>query len=305
MNILVVGGTGLIGSHITKNLLENGHSVTIATRGARADAFGGRVGRVVFDRQNPQQIAAALAGKVYDVVYDTQAYSSNEVKYLLDAAKCSRYIEVSTVSVYAPNFKLGQPEGDFDPLKHPLKWCNRTDFDYGEIKRQAECAMYQAYGHIPSVAVRLPFVVGTDDDTRRLHFYVKNILARKPMFIDNMDARLSFILSCEAGRFIAWLADRDICGPVNAGSRGEVSLAEIIAYVEGKTGIKAVLCDDGEKGAYNGCPSYGMDLSRVGTVAPTEACHSGLDPESGFSFSRTCDWMPALLDQLIQSERNV
>ena len=288
MNILVVGGTGLIGSHITKSLVSRGHSVTIATRGQRDDGFGSQVARIQFDRLNAAEIANALCGRFYDVVVDTQAYSSNEIKYLLDVAKCSRYIEVSTVSVYAPNFTLLQREEDFDPLTHPLKWCSRTDFGYDEIKRQAECAMYQNYGHIPAVAVRLPYVVGIDDDTRRLHFYVKNILARTPMHIDNMDARLSFIRSCEAGQFIARLADKDFCGPVNAASHGDISLAEIIGYVEKKTGIQAILSGTGEKGTYNGCPSYSMLLDKA-----------------GFSFSHVNDWMYDLLDDLILELTNV
>ena len=288
MNILVVGGTGLVGSHITKSLLQNGHSVTIATRGKRDDTFGNAVSRIFFDRVNPQSIKTALDGKFYDVVFDTQAYSSNEIKYLLDAVKCGRYIEVSTVSVYAPSIGLRMREEEFDPYTYPLKWCSRTDFAYDEIKRQAECTMFQAYGNISSAAVRLPFVVGPDDDTKRLHFYVKNILAQTPMHIDNMDARLTFIRSCEAGQFIAWLADKDICGPVNAGSCGDVSLAEIIAYVENKTGISAILHAAGEKGAYNGCPSFSVDLKKT-----------------GFPFSNVNHWMPTLLDQLIEGERSV
>ena len=284
MKILVVGGTGLVGSHITRNLLELGHDVTIATRGKRNDGFGSQVSRITFDRLNPQEISAALADKLYDVIYDTQAYSSNEIKYLLDYARCKRYIEVSTVSVYAPDFSLNLPEENFDPTTYPLNWCGRKDFPYDEIKRQAECAMFQTYSHIPSVAVRLPFVIGTDDDTRRLHFYVEHILSQKPMHINNLDAELSFVRSDEAGRFIAWLADKDICGPVNAGSRGTITLAEITAYVERKTGISAILQDDGDNGAYNHCPSFSMSLDKT-----------------GFEFSSIKDWIYDLLDELIRN----
>ena len=284
MKILVVGGTGLVGSHITRQLLKLGHDVTIATRGARSDGFGDQISRVFFDRLNPQEISAALEGTFFDVIFDTQAYSSDEIKFLLDYANCNRYIEVSTVAVYAPEFGLNLREQDFDPSTHPLKWCSRSDFPYDEIKRQAECAMYQTYKHIPSAAVRLPFVIGTDDDSRRLHFYVEQILGQKPMNIDNLNEELSFIRSDEAGRFIAWLADKDICGPVNAASRGTISLAEIIAYVEMKTGISAILSKDGDQGAYNGSPGHKMVLDKC-----------------DFDFPNTKDWIFDLLDEIISN----
>jgi len=288
MEILVLGGTGLIGSHITKNLLQDGHIVTIATRGKRDDSFGDSVRRISLDRTSATSISDALADEVFDVVYDTQAYSSNEIKYLLDSVKCERYIEVSTLSVYYPDIKMLMKEEEFDPYTYPLKWCNRIDDNYIEIKRQAECAIFQAYANTPSVAVRIPFVLGLDDDTRRLHFYLSHIFEQKPMNIDNLDANLSFIRSCEAGKFLAWLADKDFCGPVNAGSVGNISLTEIIAYIENKTGIRAIVSEDGEKAPYNGCPSFSLVLNRIHRQTHND----------GFIFSNLKDWIFNLIDEL-------
>jgi len=272
MKVLVVGGTGLIGKYITENLRQSGHDVTIATRKSG----------LILDRTSEESIKSALKGKSYDIVYDTQAYSSNEIKILLDNVNCSRYIEVSTVSVYAPNFKLQQQENDVDPYTYPLKWCNRSDFAYDEIKRQAECAMFQAYGHIPSVAVRIPFVLGMDDNTRRLHFYVENILAGKPMNINNLDAEMSFIRASEAGQFLAWLAGKEVTGAVNASSIGTITLAEVIKYVENKTGRRAIISEDGENAPYNYCPSFSLATEKA-----------------GFKFSHLHDWIYSLLDELI------
>ena len=50
MNILVVGGTRLIGKHLVLNLLRNEHVVTIATRGKTKDNYGAKVNRICFDR---------------------------------------------------------------------------------------------------------------------------------------------------------------------------------------------------------------------------------------------------------------
>lgn len=284
MKILVVGGTRFIGVHLVKRLLADGHEVTIATRGTAKDEFGNAVSRVILERTDADSISRALDGMFYDVVYDSQAYSPNEVKYLLDAAACERYIEISTLSVY-PNFKIALHESVFDAVCHPLKWCSRDDFSYDEIKRQAECAIFQAYKHIPSVAVRFPLVIGEDDYTKRLYFYVEHIAKSMPMHVDNMHTKMEFIMSCEAGKFLAWLADKSFCGSINAANRGNMSLEEIIGYVENRSGVKAVLSEVGEKAAFNGFPDYGLDLSRAAGI--------------GYEFPNLDDQMHNLLNKYI------
>lgn len=62
MNILVIGGTRFFGIHMVKELLENGHDVTIATRGKTPDTFGGKVQRIVLERTNEESVRAALEG---------------------------------------------------------------------------------------------------------------------------------------------------------------------------------------------------------------------------------------------------
>jgi len=269
VNILVIGGTQFIGVHLVKQLLASGHEVTIATRGRAKDIFGKAVNRLTIERTDSERISYALSGKFYDVVYDSQAYSSNEIKYLLDAVTCGKYIETSTVSVYYPNFKPKLSESDFDPRRYPLKWCSRNDFGYDEIKRQAECAMFQAYSHISCVAVRFPLVIGEDDYTGRLYFYVEHIVKSMPMCIDNLNAKMEFVMSCEAGKFLAWLADKNFCGSINAANYGSISLAEIIKYVESKCGTNAIISDNGTQAPFNGFPDYGLNLEEAGRIGYT------------------------------------
>jgi nucleoside-diphosphate-sugar epimerase len=290
MKILVVGGTRFIGVHLVKNLLAEGHEVTIATRGRTEDMFGGSVDRLILERTDAESISRVLGGKSYDVVYDSQAFSSNEIKYLLDAVMCGKYIETSTVSVYYPNFKPAMVETDFDPYSYPMKWCTRNDFGYDEIKRQAECAMFQAYGHIPCIAVRFPLVIGEDDYTKRLYFYVEHIIKSKPMFIDNLNAEMAFILSDEAGRFLAWLADKDFCGSINAANNGSMSLAEIIKYVKNKADTNAIICESGEQSPLNGFVTYGLNLEKAERI--------------GYTFPDLAVQMYTLLDKYINTASN-
>ena len=207
------------------------------------------------------------------------------MKCLLDTLKCDKYVMTSTVSVYE-NYIIDMSETDFAPEKHPLKWCWRADDTYNEVKRQAECALYQVYSDIQSVAVRFPFVVGDDDYTKRLHFYVEHIAKSIPMNVDNLEEQMSFITSDEAGRFLATFANNDFLGKINASSRGTITIGEFIRYIEDKTGNKAIISDKGDAAPYNGAKTHSMVLDKA----------KGL----GFEFSTVDSWIYGLLDRLIE-----
>jgi len=101
---LVLGGTKFMGVHLVNKLLSAGHDVTIATRGKTPDSFGGKVKRMIIDRQDPASLYSAFKDKYYDVTVDNIAYSSNEVKFLLDSLQTKKYVLTSTASVYSSHF---------------------------------------------------------------------------------------------------------------------------------------------------------------------------------------------------------
>lgn len=286
MRILVLGGTRFFGIHTVEELIRQGHDVTIATRQTKQDKFGDAVKRIQVERTDPASMKETFKGKKFDVVYDKIAYCSNDIKYAMEAIDCDKYIYMSSTSVYEPK-KLNTKEEDFDGVNRNFVWCGRFDFPYEEIKRQAECALWQEYSDKNWIAVRYPFAIGQDDYTERLMFYVRNTMQSVPMKIDNIDCQMSYIRSDEAGKFMAFLADKDIKGAINGSAHGTISLREIISYVEEKTGTKAILSDEGEEAPYNGEPDYSINTDKA------EA--------SGFQFSNLKDWIYDLLDHYIES----
>ena len=299
MNILVLGGTRFFGIHMVNALLEAGHEVTLATRGNAKDSFGDRVKRVIVERTSDESMKQAFQGKHYDVVIDKLAYCSNDLKIAMDNIDCDRYIHMSSTAVYAPK-KPNTVEEDFDGRERPVIWCGRADFPYDEIKRQAEYALWQEYPDRNWLAVRYPVVLGKDDYTERLKFYVDHVINSIPMYIDNIDYQMSYIRSDEAGRFMAFLADKDITGAVNGASSGPISLREIMNYVEDKTGKKAVLVRDDkavkevedtdgsaasdtiDKAPYNGDPEFSINTDKAKKL--------------GFEFTDIREWIYELLD---------
>jgi nucleoside-diphosphate-sugar epimerase len=283
MEVLVVGGTRFFGIHLVNQLLKDGHKVTIATRGKAKDNFGSCVERILLDRTNANSIRVALSEKKFDVVYDEIAYCSNEIKYMLDIINCDKYIYMSSMSIYE-TLQNNMVEENFDPFKNELIWCDRTEFDYATSKRQAELAIWQVYHDRKAIAVRYPYVIGADDYTKRLLFYVEHTLQGIPMNIDNMNCQMGFIRSDEAGKFLAFLADQEFTGPINGCSEGTISIREILDYLEKKTGKRAMISEQGEEAPYNETPEYSINTEKANHL--------------GFQFSDIKSWIYELLDQL-------
>lgn len=286
MKILVIGGTRFFGIHMVNELIENGHAVTIATRGKALDDYGDKVKRIILERTNEASVREAISGTHYDVVIDKIAYCSNDIRYVMDVVDCDKYIYMSSTSVYDPKH-MNTIETDFNGNAKELIWCNRSDFHYEQIKRQAEYALWQKYSDRNWLAVRYPFAIGKDDYTKRLLFYVEHTMKSMPMNIDNLDYQMGFIRSDEAGKFIAFLIDKDVKGAINGSSEGTISIKEIIDYVEKKTGTKAIITEEGENAPYNGEPEYSINADKAKSL--------------GFQFSVLQDWIYELLDYYIQS----
>lgn len=287
MKILVIGGTRYFGIPMTNALIEKGHNITIATRGKTADSFGASISRIIFDRADESSIITSFREKYYDVIIDKIAYSSNDVKRLLDHVQCGKYILMSSSAVYN-DIHAGTAESDFSAESYSFKWCERSDDDYAEVKRQAECALAQHYPEQQYIAVRYPVVIGNNDYTNRLYFYIECIKNGTPMFIDDIDSRISFIHERDAGLFLSHIVEQEISGAVNGCSEDDISMREIITYIEERLDKNAILVPNGISAPYNGYPEFA-------TLNTNKA------KQTGFSFSNIKEMVCETIDYYIQS----
>ena len=281
MKVLVVGGTRYFGIPMVNALLAKGHDVTVATRGNTKVDFEGEVRHVTFDRTDSTSVKRALDYTKFDVIIDKIAYSSNDVRALLENVRCERYIQMSTCSVY-PKDHANIKEDEFVTSEYPLEWIDRIA-DYAKTKRNAERAVLEYMDYSACTFVRYPIVLGENDYTRRLWFYIEHISTEKPMFVDDYDKALSFIHEKEAGEFIAYLTDHPICGAVNGCSNGTIKISDIIGYTEKKLGKKAILEEDGESAPFNG-------LTDILSFSTERA------KENGYVFSDLDSWIYKLID---------
>lgn len=243
--VLVLGGTRFFGKQLVETLLQEGYDVTIATRGITEDPFGDTVKRIVVDREDEKLLEERLEGKSYDVVYDNLCYSPNAAevicKVLRDRVK--KYVMTSSMAVYESALDL--QEEDFNPYEYSITYGDRKDFTYSEGKRLAEAVLFQL-ATFPVVVVRFPVVIGENDYTKRLQFYVENVVKQEPIVMGHLDGKLSFIHEKEAGEFLAWCGMENIEGPINACSNGVISMGEVIRFIEEHSGTKALIQEAGD-----------------------------------------------------------
>lgn len=281
MNVLIIGGTRFFGIHTVNRLLENGHTVTIATRGSYINPFEDKVYHLIMDKTDENSVRNVLQNQKYDVVIDKVAYSSNDVRSLLKNICCGRYIQMSSCAVYRTEHLL-IGENEYDMRNHNLRWIDRTD-DYAEGKRQAERAALEFMDVKDCIFVRYPVVMGVNDYTRRLRFYIEHIMNGIPMFIDKPGFAASYINEHEAGEFLAYLVDNPLSGAVNGCSEGRISQKAIIEYIEAKSNRSAIMSDKGDIAPYNGISTdISYDCSKAESI--------------GFSFSLLHSWIFNLLD---------
>jgi nucleoside-diphosphate-sugar epimerase len=103
MKILIVGGTGLISSHIANQLLERGDEVTLFNRGRREKSFQGNLRSITGDRKNFAAFEARMAeAGPFDCVIDMVCFRSEEAESAVRAfgGRTDHYIFCSTVDVY-------------------------------------------------------------------------------------------------------------------------------------------------------------------------------------------------------------
>ena len=233
------------------------------------------------NRSDYYSVKNALAGNEFDVIIDKVAYCSNDVKNLLSNVSCKRYIQMSSCAVYSKDHENIQ-ESEFDSQLHKLVWMNRDD-DYAEGKRQAERAALEYLDYQQCVFVRYPVVMGENDYTGRLKFYINHILNSEAMNIDDFDCGMEFIHEKEAGNFIAHLVNTTVAGAINGSSTGMISPRNIVEYTEAQTNKKAILDTSGDTAPYNGAST---NISYDTTKATN----------AGFEFSNINEWIFKLIN---------
>jgi nucleoside-diphosphate-sugar epimerase len=204
MNILLLGGTGLLGPYVVRQLVEMGHDVTIFHTGGHEAILPAQV-RHVHDssaRIPISGIPPELAATAPDVVVHMGPEGEHDAQLVVDAFKgrAGRLVAISSQDVYRAYNRLRKIEpGPPDPLpiteESPLReklYPYREETPRGDDDPQK---YYDDYDKIlveravmdepqlPGTILRLPMIYGPGDRQHRLHGYLKRMDDGRPAIL--------------------------------------------------------------------------------------------------------------------------
>ena len=102
MNVLIIGGTGIISTYVVKKCLAMGMSITIMNRGTHNEDIPKGAKVIVSDINQEVETAKVLEGLSFDTVIDFIAYVPEHIKrdVRLFKGKTIQYIFISSASAY-------------------------------------------------------------------------------------------------------------------------------------------------------------------------------------------------------------
>ena len=183
MRVLVIGGKLFIGRHLTGQLLEAGHEVTILHRRPGHD-LGEAVQELIGDRNNIDSLAGVLAGHRFDAVFDnvydwqrgTTAAQVEAMARACGGGDLHRYVFMSSVGAYQEGLGLTE-ESPLAPEDDPNS--------YARNKASSERALFRLHKQegLPAVTLRPPFVYGPDNPFYREAFFWDRLADNRPILV--------------------------------------------------------------------------------------------------------------------------
>jgi len=247
MRTLLIGGTGFIGSFLTRELRRLGAQVAVLTRGRSGNMGPDGLTRIIGDRKQLRDSEPAIRAFAPDVVIDLVLSSGTQARELMGVLRgiAGRVVAVSSMDVYrACGLLHGLEEGPLEPVPLTERSALRTklatyppaqiamlqqvfgwlDDEYDKIP--VERAILED-GDLPATILRLPMVYGPGDPLHRFFPLVRRM----------DDGRRAILMSAAQA---AWRSPRGFVGNVAAG----IALA--------------AMCDKAVGGIYNVAeePSY-------------------------------------------------
>lgn len=239
LNILILGGTSMLGPHIVAFAMDRGHTVTTFTRGrtrptVHTDLFD-HVEMLVGNRDDNLD---ALRGRSWDVVIDNSGY---RVKWATDSAELLRdaadlYLYTSSIGVYYPYTRDVLLEGDAlnqeIPPEDTLTEVQKLEYGYAVMKTLSEMEIVRIFGAERTILSRPTYMVGPGDRTDRFTYWPVRLARGGEVLVPGQaDDLVQFIDARDVAAFMVRLIEERNVGAFNVA--GPASPMGMHAFVYG------------------------------------------------------------------------
>jgi 2'-hydroxyisoflavone reductase len=225
--LLVLGGTGFIGPHLTEQAMARGWKVTHFNRGKRDPDGVPGVETLHGDRKGQLD---ALKGRQWDAVVDNTGYIPKFVKMSADllAPNTGYCLFVSSISAYA-GFEKPNDENSATGVLENLEQEEITNETYGPMKALCEQYTRDAYGGRCSI-VRPGYIVGPLDPTDRFTYYPVRVARGGEMAVPGTpDDPVQIVDVRDLVAFMLGLVERRVTGNFNAVTPpGELTQGKVV-----------------------------------------------------------------------------
>ena len=181
MNVLLIGGTGVLSSAVTAEAMKRGISVTMINRGLRQLPEGAEV--IISNNKDYQGIAEKIKGRYFDAIIDFLCYNTQELEdsFTLYSRHTKQYFFISSCAVYDTT-KGGIYDEDSPKVRKEWpysvdKW--NCELLLADMARNSECAYTVIRPCLTYGDTRLPY--GIAPEFRKHWTLIARILAGKPI----------------------------------------------------------------------------------------------------------------------------
>ena len=216
--VLVIGGTKYLGLEFIELLNKSETQLYVASRKQiEIENF------IKIDRKNQKDLDQLFIDNQFDVVVDFINYSGLDSKILINSIKLQKktpkLILISTVYTYAMPLEIEcdsvYDEASFNPLKYNNSLTDRPRVSYAEGKRNMESYCVKNYRNDKLVILRFPIILGSNDYTKRTHFYIEKIKNNIKINPINIHKKSCYIFSFEAAKSILNFINNNHYGTYN------------------------------------------------------------------------------------------
>jgi 2'-hydroxyisoflavone reductase len=232
MRVLILGGTGFLGSHFVEAAAARGHELTLFNRGATHPERSRGAETFLGDRDPARGNGLEqLRGRTWDAVVDTCGYVPRVVRASAEffGANVGQYVFISSRSAYRDTSQVGADESAAlatldDPAIEEV-----TGATYGPLKALCEQAAESAMpGRVAQI--RAGLIVGPRDPTDRFTYWsVRVARGGEVLAPGDPNQPVQFIDARDLAAFIVTVIERKQMGAFNAlGPARELSMSMML-----------------------------------------------------------------------------